>query len=113
MENLYSFECKTAEEALSHFQFGVRNKVMASHKLNLASSRSHCLLTLRVESCDKNDPENVVSSKLELVDLAGSERTALSGAEGLNQKEGIEINKSLFVLRQVITSLSDFYMSNN
>jgi len=42
-----------------------------------------------------------------LVDLAGSERTSQTGAKGLAAKEAIDINKSLFTLRQVITSLAE------
>jgi kinesin family protein 4/21/27 len=38
------------------------------------------------------------------VDLAGSERTHLTGVKN---KESIEINKSLFVLRNVIKSLAN------
>jgi len=49
--------------------------------------------------------DNVVVSKLQLVDLAGSERSAHTG-NAVN-KESIDINKSLFTLRQVITSLCE------
>nr|XP_058923431.1 centromere-associated protein E isoform X4 [Kogia breviceps] len=42
-----------------------------------------------------------------LVDLAGSERAAQTGAEGLRLKEGCNINRSLFILGQVIKKLSD------
>ena len=56
------------------YHFGIKNKVMASHKLNIASSRSHCILTLQVESISLDNPDHVIRSKLELVDLAGSER---------------------------------------
>jgi hypothetical protein len=40
-----------------------------------------------------------------MVDLAGSERSSLTGT--VHSKEAIEINKSLFTLRQVITALTD------
>jgi len=108
VENLFVFECKTADEVLGLFHQGIRNKVMASHKLNLSSSRSHCILSLRVESVDSKTSQNLIVSKLDLVDLAGSERTSLTGNETpLAQKESIEINKSLFTLRQVISTLAD------
>lgn len=64
----------------------------------MVSSRSHSILTLRVESLDK-DRDNHIYSKLELVDLAGSERIGLSGTEGKLAKESIDINRSLFTLR--------------
>ena len=43
---------------------------------------------------------------MHMVDLAGSERASLTGNEGEALKESIDINKSLFTLRQVITQLS-------
>ena len=42
---------------------------------------------------------------MEFVDLAGSER--LSALGNVQSKESIDINKSLFFLRQVIVQLSD------
>jgi hypothetical protein len=51
--------------------------------------------------------DNLVLSKLQLVDLAGSERSSQTGNTGLAAKEAIDINKSLFCLRQVITSLAE------
>jgi Kinesin motor domain len=44
---------------------------------------------------------------MQLVDLAGSERSSQTGNTGLAAKEAIDINKSLFTLRQVITSLAE------
>jgi hypothetical protein len=49
----------------------------------------------------------VTVSKLQLVDLAGSEKQALTGTTGVQAKESIDINKSLLVLRKVITALTD------
>jgi len=46
-------------------------------------------------------------SKLQLVDLAGSEKQSLTGTTGVQAKESIDINKSLHVLRKVITALTD------
>jgi centromeric protein E len=41
------------------------------------------------------------------VDLAGSERLAKTGAEGARMKEGVNINKSLSALGNVINKLSE------
>lgn len=46
VENLYCFDCPMPEDCLRHFWKGLKNKMMASHRLNNASSRSHCILTL-------------------------------------------------------------------
>ncbi|OMJ88197.1 hypothetical protein SteCoe_9931 [Stentor coeruleus] len=105
VENLYVNACYNATEVLTHFHAGLKNKIMASHNLNSASSRSHCILSLNIEGVDV-EGGGIISSKLQLVDLAGSERASLTGNEGLALKESIEINKSLFTLRQVITTLA-------
>ena len=49
----------------------------------------------------------VTVSKLQLVDLAGSEKQGLTGTTGQQAKESIDINKSLLVLRKVITALTE------
>ncbi|KAG2428784.1 hypothetical protein HXX76_011484 [Chlamydomonas incerta] len=108
LENLFTPEVETAEEAMAAFQAGVANKVMSSHRLNAASSRSHCLFTLHVSSSPSASALEMTSSRLTLVDLAGSERAAHTGAtEGALRDESVAINKSLFTLRQVITALTD------
>jgi kinesin family member 17 len=45
------------------------------------------------------------AGKLNLVDLAGSETTAKTGATGARMKEGVNINKSLSALGNVISAL--------
>ncbi|TNV86632.1 hypothetical protein FGO68_gene2980 [Halteria grandinella] len=105
VENLFVFECGTADDALELFQEGLRNKVVASHNLNHQSSRSHCIFTLTVETVDPSNLDTTVTSKLQLVDLAGSEKIAPTTST--MAKESIDINKSLFVLRKVINKLSE------
>lgn len=105
VENLYTFECRTPDDVLALFHFGIKNKVVSSHNMNNASSRSHTMMTLTLEQTDATNPDNVVVSKLQLVDLAGSERQAFTGNQA--NKESIDINKSLFTLRQVITALTE------
>jgi hypothetical protein len=109
VENLYVFEVESDTEAKDVYSYGIKNRIMAAHNLNLHSSRSHCILTLTVESMDKETMEQVVISKLQLIDLAGSERTALTGntADERHMKESIDINKSLFNLRKVISLLAE------
>ena len=74
IENIYQFECDNVEDGFKYFWKGLKNKMMASHRINESSSRSHCILSFIVSQVDVNDPENVIISKLQLVDLAGSER---------------------------------------
>ena len=46
-------------------------------------------------------------SKFHFVDLAGSERAKRTGAQGHQLKEGIDINKGLLALGNVISALGD------
>lgn len=110
VENLYTFECRSAEDVLALYHFGIKNKIVSSHNMNNASSRSHSMLKLTLECVDSKQPENTIVSTLQLVDLAGSERQTLTG--NATSKESIDINKSLLTLRQVITALTDSSQDN-
>ena len=105
VENLYTFECRSAEDVMALYHFGIKNKVVASHNMNNASSRSHSMLKISLECIDGTNPDNTIVSALQLVDLAGSERQSQTG--NVTSKESIDINKSLLTLRQVITALTE------
>jgi len=113
VDDLCIFQCDNPEDLLHLFYAGVKNKTMASHKLNSASSRSHCVFEIKVEFTDRMFPDDVISSKMTLVDLAGSERSSVVNSEGRVAKEAIEINKSLFTLRQVINAIVDAQHKGN
>eukprot|EP00977_Amphora_coffeiformis_P021702 scaffold9753_cov160-Amphora_coffeaeformis.AAC.5 len=85
-----------------------KKRVVAATAMNATSSRSHAICTLKVRGSLKSDDDTSTkfSSKLTLVDLAGSERIKKTGAAGARQAEGININKSLLVLGQVVSALS-------
>ncbi|CAE7828601.1 KIF3A [Symbiodinium sp. CCMP2456] len=116
VENLFVYQCTSAEDALKFYNAGVQRKQMASTAMNIASSRSHTvlMLTLRrrsvlAETSDLGSGEAVreVMSHLALVDLAGSEKAAAANEGNPERfKEAVNINQSLFVLRRVITALS-------
>ncbi|XP_031799697.1 centromere-associated protein E isoform X2 [Sarcophilus harrisii] len=101
----------TPELALQWIKKGERNRHYGKTKMNQRSSRSHTIFRMILESREKGDPSNcdgaVMVSHLNLVDLAGSERASQTGAEGVRLKEGCNINRSLFILGQVIKKLSD------
>lgn len=46
VENLFTFEVKGFDECMFLFKEGIKNKIMASHKMNHASSRSHTIFSL-------------------------------------------------------------------
>ena len=103
VENLFIYECRDESQLLKYVQMGLKNRISASHKLNLQSSRSHSILSVKVEAIEGNSTR---ISRIDLVDLAGSQRLSLTKTEGRLAKESIDINKSLFTLRQVINVLS-------
>lgn len=101
----------TSEMALKWITKGEKNRHYGITKMNQRSSRSHTIFRMILESREKGEPSNcegsIKVSHLNLVDLAGSERAAQTGAEGVRLKEGCNINRSLFILGQVIKKLSD------
>ena len=64
VENLYTFECKTPDDIMALYHFGIKNKVVAAHNMNNASSRSHTILTITIEQVDAMNPDNLITSKL-------------------------------------------------
>ena len=100
-------QCISLEEAMKVYHKGASKRIIGKHRMNNSSSRSHTILTIKVESWKNEFPENILTSKFCLVDLAGSEKQELTGTVGRQFKEAVEINKSLFTLRQVITALVD------
>ena len=48
VENLFLFECRDESELLKYINVGLKNRISAAHKLNLQSSRSHSILTIRI-----------------------------------------------------------------
>ncbi|XP_042943466.1 kinesin-like protein KIN-7O isoform X4 [Carya illinoinensis] len=102
------------EQVLDLMEFGESHRHIGETNMNLYSSRSHTIFRMIIESRNKSEDEDMVSScdavrvsVLNLVDLAGSERAAKTGAEGVRLKEGSHINKSLMTLGTVIKKLSE------
>ncbi|CAN0169115.1 unnamed protein product, partial [Discosporangium mesarthrocarpum] len=97
-------------EGLDHLlERGALCRATASTNMNHHSSRSHAICTLNLEvgaGGGQEGFETVTASKFHLVDLAGSERAKKTGAEGQRLREGININKGLLALGNVISALS-------
>ncbi|CEP03782.1 unnamed protein product (mitochondrion) [Plasmodiophora brassicae] len=95
------------EEALNMLFEGESNRAVAEHMHNTASSRSHTIFTMHLESRSRvESSEKVIVSKLHLVDLAGSERVAKTDSRGQTLQEALYINRSLSFLEQVVIALS-------
>ncbi|KAH9106860.1 hypothetical protein AeMF1_017639 [Aphanomyces euteiches] len=87
---------------------GQKLRTVAATLMNPTSSRSHAIFTI-IFTQTRVDPSthcaHEKTSKICLVDLAGSERSDTSGTSGERLKEASMINKSLFTLGRVISSL--------
>ena len=123
------------EQMLSAIEHGSIKRHTSSTVLNKTSSRSHAIFTIVVkkyiyspdtvstESSDgafDTEPRNlntgiaslsinaeVITSKLHFCDLAGSERLKRTHSVGKKLQEGIDINKGLLALGNVISILGD------
>lgn len=88
-------EVKSATDAYAVFASGQKRKRMAQTTLNVESSRSHSVFTLRLVQAPLNergetivqDRKALVISQLSLVDLAGSERTNRTNNSGQRLRE--------------------------
>ncbi|XP_021339883.1 centromere-associated protein E-like, partial [Mizuhopecten yessoensis] len=92
-------------DVLAIIQKGDNRRHMAETKQNDRSSRSHCIIRIIIESRENGDEQAVMVAHLNFVDLAGSEKAGENSGDRL--REGCSINKSLLILGQVISKLSD------
>ncbi|XP_032080246.1 centromere-associated protein E [Thamnophis elegans] len=112
VEDLNEEVVVSPEEVISWLKKGEKNRHYGETKMNERSSRSHTIFRMIIESKEKYTSGSsyegaVMVSHLNFVDLAGSERASQTGAEGIRLKEGCNINRSLFILGQVIKKLCD------
>ncbi|XP_054851233.1 chromosome-associated kinesin KIF4A [Eublepharis macularius] len=95
-----------AQDTINCLELGNNSRTVAATAMNTQSSRSHAIFTISIEQRSK-DTRVSFHSKLHLVDLAGSERQKKTKAEGDRLREGININKGLLCLGNVISALGD------
>merc|ERR1719361_2612170 len=105
VDGVTELQISSPEELKSALMEGEKKRHVAATKMNAASSRSHLLLSIIVESTSK-ETEQVTYGKITLCDLAGSERPKKSEVSGDALKEAIEINKSLSALGDMIEALT-------
>ncbi|OQR98780.1 kinesin-like protein [Achlya hypogyna] len=100
----------SATECIKLLDKGSFCRTVGATDMNAESSRSHAILTITMTQhlpFAEADECEVRSCYFNFVDLAGSEKQKMTKAEGLRLKEGIDINKGLFVLGNVINALGD------
>ena len=99
----------TSPEALLHALKVVQlRRVVSRTELNQASSRSHLVVRLAVESSPSAGAAHAPSlaATLSFVDLAGAEQGGRMGAQGARLREGVTINASLLALGKVMRQLA-------
>lgn len=110
-------QVSSVDDVLKLLYAGNQNRAVATTILNDASSRSHAIFRLTIESRERtsaqrrhnlpSDSNHIVRvSALNFVDLAGSENTAKAATVGSRRRESGKINQSLLSLSQVIHALS-------
>ena len=87
--------------------YGEEHRVYKETSIHEHSSRSHTIFRIYVESCSKKGDEPMRYSMLNLVDLAGSERLNEFEYKTDTLGETGYINKSLFILSNVINKLAE------
>ena len=111
LNGLSEEEVQSAKEIYTYLEQGSLARQTASTNMNATSSRSHAIFTISIDRTSLIVEECAASGqtcgKFHLVDLAGSERIKKTKAEGLRMREGININKGLLALGNVISSLGD------
>ncbi|XP_024537495.1 kinesin-like protein KIF3A [Selaginella moellendorffii] len=109
VEGLLVVDCETVEDVFAVVNEGAKNRKVGSHNQNKDSSRSHCIMTLYVDSISSmgDGPILLRHGRLLFVDLAGSERLKKTKSSGDMLKETGSINRSLFTLGKVISALSE------
>lgn len=105
--NLTELNVTSPDETVRLLEIGSASRSTASTNMNSRSSRSHAIFTLTVEQQDKENTGATTVAKFHLVDLAGSERAGKTKAVGERLKEGININRGLLSLGNVISALCD------
>ena len=85
--------------------------------MNEKSSRSHTVFQILIEKIEKNvqtTRTTITSSEINLVDLAGSEGAGkMHALNCARMTEGVNINKSLLALSNVINKLGNSSKSSN
>ncbi len=104
VHNLQEVPVASSDAIFKVLRISNKKRTTAATKMNVLSSRSHCIFTITVHTKETTiDGEEVVRvGKLNLVDLAGSENISKSGG---NKRETGNINQSLLALGRVIKSL--------
>ena len=91
---------QSIDDVLRVLAVAVEDRISSMTDIHASSSRSHCVVTMRVRLAPK-DSSRAVCAVMRLVDLAGSECVGDSGAVGTQLREARSINRSLAAFSDV------------
>jgi len=105
VDQLAEWEAEGAADLQTLLDRGLAQRTVAANAMNIESSRSHLIFTIRVTTVDRVT-RSTSQGKILLCDLGGSERLKKTESVGSHRKEAIEINKSLTALGNVIEAVA-------
>lgn len=113
LKNLSVHRAENEEDALNLLFIGDTNRVVSETPKNDASTRSHCIFIIEIDSQQLGSETRTIA-KLQVVDLAGSERVYKTGNNDEKTiTEAKNINSSLFALQVVIMELNEKAKAND
>ena len=110
VEGLTQMNVNSSEDINAYIAMACKVRTTSKTAMNAHSSRSHaiCTFTIRItNSSSSSSSSSTLVAKLNLVDLAGSERAKKTLATGESFQEGVNINKGLLALGNVVKALCD------
>ncbi|KAM9285323.1 kinesin-like protein KIF20B [Morus bassanus] len=112
LKDLQWVQISDSKEAFRLLKLGLKHQTIASTKLNVCSSRSHSIFTVKVLKIEESGAPRVTQvNELSICDLAGSERCTKTRNEGDRLKESGNINTSLLTLGKCINALRNCQQS--
>lgn len=107
MNGLNKQQVFSFEQAILLMNYGEDHRVYKETSIHEHSSRSHTIFRVYMQSWPRGNVHHKKYSMLNLVDLAGSERLNEFDCKTDHLGETGHINKSLFVLSNVINKLAE------
>lgn len=108
IRDLKMVHVSSGDEAFHVMLYGKANLQVAATNMNMRSSRSHCIFSIKlVRYANSDDPTWAVVSSFTFCDLAGAERAKKTLNAGDRLKESNNINSSLHVLGRCLTTIKE------
>lgn len=105
VDRCMSENINSPEHAWQTIENALKNRTVAETSMNEHSSRSHCVVIMKLGILHPNGVKVVPT--VTFVDLAGSENVNVSKVSGVTLKQAANINRSLSTLSRVIRLLKD------